>query len=288
MQNNDLSIANQDYARDITEKSGSNFAASFVFLNADKKRAIQAVYAFSRLVDDAVDESASPEEAREKLARWTKELNEAYESTASHPVLKEIGWAQARFNIPKKYFEELLAGVEQDLHKNRYASFEELCQYTYGVASVVGLICMKIFEVEGEEAEEAAILLGRALQLTNILRDVKTDAMSGRIYLPLNDLDKFSLKEEDILKGRTSVRTDSLLMHEIARTEAIYQSAFRLMKKLPRKPLLAAWIMGKVYHQILERLKKNPRLPFKEKVSLSSRQKAGIALKEWARSLFSR
>ncbi len=286
MQNNDLSIENQDYARKVTEKSGSNFAGSFIFLNADKKRAMQAVYAFSRLVDDAVDESGSPEEAKEKLKHWEKELNEAYEAKASDPVMKEIGWSQVRFNIPKKYFDELLKGVEQDLYRNRYQTFDELCQYTYGVASVVGLICMKIFEVEGDDAEEAAILLGRALQLTNILRDVKSDAMCGRIYLPLNDLEKFSLHEEDILQGRASVRTDSLLMSEITLTEAIYASAFRLMKKLPRKPLLAAWIMGKVYQEILIEIKKNPRLPFKEKVSLSSRKKLSIALREWMRSLF--
>ncbi len=279
-------MQNQDHARNITEKSRSNFAASFVFLSADKRRAIEAVYAFSRLVDDAVDESASPEEAKEKLNRWKKELEDAYSGTPSHPIMKEIAWSQLRFNIPKKYFDELVSGVEQDLYRNRYNTFEELCQYTYGVASVVGLICMRIFEVEGDDAEESAVLLGRALQLTNILRDVKSDAVCGRIYLPLNDLEKFNLKEDDILKGRTSVRTDSLLIHEVAITESIYQSAFRLMKKLPRKPLLAAWIMGKVYYQILQQIKKNPRLPFQEKVSLSSFKKGSVLFKEWLRSLF--
>lgn len=286
MQNKPLSIDNQDFARDITQKSASNFAASFVFLNPDKKRAMLAVYAFSRLVDDAVDESGSPEEAKEKLNQWEKELNDSYVAKASHPVMQEIGWAQLRFNIPKKYFDELIKGVEQDLYRNRYQNFDELCQYTYGVASVVGLICMKIFEVEGDDAEEAAILLGRALQLTNIIRDIKSDAMCGRIYLPLQDLDKFSLQEDDILKGRASVRTDSLVLSEITLTEGIYESAFRLMKKLPRKPLLAAWIMGKVYQEILIEIKKNPRLPFKEKVSLPSWKKLIIALREWLRSLF--
>ncbi len=279
-------MQNQDYARNITQKSHSNFAASFVFLSANKRRAIEAVYAFSRIIDDEVDESASPDEAKEKLKRWKKDLDDTYQGRANHPLMKEIGWAQIRFNIPKKYFEELLAGVEQDLYRNRYNNFEELCQYTYGVASVVGLICMKIFEVEGDHAEESAVLLGRALQLTNILRDVKSDAMCGRIYLPLQDLDKFTLKEEEILKGRSSVRSDSLMMYEISRTENIYQAAFRLMKKLPRKPLLAAWIMGKVHHQILQQIKKNPRLPFKEKVSIPSWKKVGIVFKEWTRSLF--
>lgn len=277
---------NQKCVRDITEKSRSNFAASFAFLSPDKRRGIEAVYAFSRLADDAVDESGSPEEAREIIARWKKELDDTYNGNPTHPVMKEIYWAQARFNIPKKYFEELLSGVEKDLDKNRYSSFEELCDYTYGVASVVGLICMKIFEVEGNDAEEAAILLGRALQITNILRDVKSDAMVGRIYLPLKDLHKFSLQEDDILNGLTSVRTDSLILYETSQAENIYQSAFRLMNKLPRKPLLAAWIMGKIYHQILQEIKKNPRLPFNGKVSISKWKKMRIALKEWARSWF--
>lgn len=287
MENSDTQNNYQEYTREITEKSRSNFAASFIFLSADKRRAMDAVYAFSRVIDDAVDESASSDEAKEKLNRWKKELKLAYEGKATHPLMKEIGWAQVRFNIPQKYFEELLSGVEQDLHRNRYHSFEELCDYTYGVASVVGLICMKIFEVEGPQAEEAAILLGRALQITNILRDIKSDAMCGRIYLPLQDIEKFSLTEEDILRGRCSVRTDSLMMHEAALAENTYQSAFRLMKKLPRKPLLAAWIMGKVYYQILQKIKKNPRMPFQKKVCIPHWQKIILILKEWFRSCFS-
>ncbi len=286
MEKQDLHQINQDCVKDIAQKSRSNFAASFIFLSSDKRRAIEAVYAFSRLVDDAVDESASPEEAREKLARWEKELEDTYHGIPFHPVMKEIAWVQARFNIPKKYFEELLEGVEKDLDHHRYTDFEDLCQYTYGVASVVGLICMRIFEVEGDDAEEAAILLGRALQITNILRDIKNDAVRGRIYLPLKDLEKFSLREEDILQAHISVRTDSLVMYEISQVENIYQAAFRLMKKIPRKPLLAAWIMGKIYFQILQKIKKNPRLPFKNEVGLSFLEKVRIALSEWLRSWF--
>ncbi len=202
----------------ITQKSRSNFAASFFFLNSDKKRAIQAVYAFSRLADDAVDESASSSEAKEKLSYWQEVLNEIYGSPSPEPspsrgegessVIYELDWTIKRFSIPKKYFEELLQGVEKDLYANRYQTFEELCDYTYGVASTVGLICMKIFEVEGAEAEESAILLGRALQLTNIVRDIRTDAIRGRIYIPLKDIELFHLTELDFLKGLGSPRMD--------------------------------------------------------------------------------
>lgn len=280
----------------ITQKSGSNFAASFFFLNSDKKRAIQAVYAFSRLADDAVDESASSSEAKEKLSYWQEVLDEIYGSRSPQPspsrgegessVIYELDWTIKRFSIPKKYFEELLQGVEKDLHANRYQTFEELCDYTYGVASTVGLICMKIFEVEGAEAEESAILLGRALQLTNIVRDIRTDAIRGRIYIPLKDIELFHLTELDFLKGLGSPRMDSLVYYEIGQIESIYSKSFQLMKKLPRKPLLAAWMMGKVYYRILQEIKKNPRLPLQRKVKLSKFTKLRIILKEWVRSWF--
>ncbi len=279
----------------ITQKSRSNFAASFFFLNSDKKRAIQAVYAFSRLADDAVDESASSSEAKEKLSYWQAVLDSIYSSSpqpfssygeGESSVIQELDWTIKRFSIPKKYFEELLQGVEKDLHTNRYQTFEELCDYTYGVASTVGLICMKIFEVEGAEAEESAILLGRALQLTNIVRDIRTDAIRGRIYIPLKDIELFHLTELDFLKGLGSPRMDSLVYYEIGQIEAIYSKSFQLMKKLPRKPLLAAWMMGKVYYRILQEIKKNPRLPLQRKVKLSKFTKLRIILKEWMRSWF--
>ncbi len=279
----------------ITQKSRSNFAASFFFLNSDKKRAIQAVYAFSRLADDAVDESASSSEAKEKLSYWQAVLDSIYSSFpqpfSSHgegesSVIQELDWTIKRFSIPKKYFEELLQGVEKDLYANRYQTFEELCDYTYGVASTVGLICMKIFEVEGAEAEKSAILLGRALQLTNIVRDIRTDAIRGRIYIPLKDVELFHLTELDFLKGLGSPRMDSLVYYEIGQIEAIYSKSFQLMKRLPRKPLLAAWMMGKVYYRILQEIKKNPRLPLQRKVKLSKFTKLRIILKEWMRSWF--
>ncbi len=281
-----MMIPSQETSHTITEKSQSNFSSSFFFLSSAKRRAMEAVYAFCRLVDDAVDESASPSEAMEKLKDWSTELEAVYRGKAHYAATKELAWAVSYFSIPKKYFEELILGVGQDLEKTRYQNFEELCSYTYGVASVVGLMCMKIFGVEGEEANQAAILLGRALQLTNVLRDIKKDAISGRIYLPLKDLQYFSVREEEVLQGKQSVRFDSFMYYEIGQTEAVYAEAFRLMKNLPYKPLLAAWVMGKVYYRILQEIKKNPRLPLSKKVSLSKWVKFNILMKEWMRSWF--
>jgi len=268
----------------ITQNSNSNFAGSFFFLPPDQRHGIEAVYAFSRLADDAVDESGSAEEARVKLSDLRHELHLVYHGTPTDPVMKELVAVVREFSIPEKYFEELLLGVEVDLKKQRYQNYEELCDYTYGVASVVGLICMRIFRVNDENAEKAAILLGRALQLTNILRDIKGDAMNGRIYLPQQDLNQFNLKEDDILQAKRSVRFDSLMHFEINRVEKIYEEAFALMKDLPRKPLIAAYIMGKIYYRILKEIKKNPRITLEKKLKLSSLTKIGIVAKEWMRS----
>jgi 15-cis-phytoene synthase len=270
----------------INQKSRSNFFSAFLFLSKDSRRGIEAVYAFCRLVDDVVDESASPQEAHQKLIAWREELEQTYTGSPGPPVMREIAWTVSRFSIPKKYFEDLLDGVEKDLHHHRYEDFDQLCDYAYGVASVVGLMCMKIFEVNGADAERAAILLGRALQLTNILRDIKSDAVRGRIYLPLKDLRLFSITEDEVLKGKTSSKMDSLLYYEIGQVEAIYAESFRLMKSFSRKPLLAAWIMGKVYFRLLQEIKKNPRRPFQEKVNLSKWTKIRIVLREWIRSRY--
>jgi len=272
--------------RKIAHESRSNFRRSFFFLPKDERRGIEAVYAFCRLVDDAVDESASPAEAEQKLSLWREELDLAYVGDPDPAIMREIAWAARRFSIPKSLFEEILKGVEMDLHDNRFEDFQALCDYTYGVASVVGLVCMKIFGVDGEKAEEAAILLGRALQLTNILRDLKSDAVRGRIYLPLKDLRVFSVTEDELLKGKAGPHMDSLLYYEIGQVEAIYAQAFRLMKDLPRRPLLAAWIMGRVYYRILQAIKKNPRRVLREKIQLSKPSKLKIILKEWVKSRF--
>ncbi len=285
--NSQNSNTSQELVQEITAKSKSNFAASFFFLRKDQRRAMEALYAFSREVDDAVDESASPEEGSLKLKFWRHELDLAYENKATHPILQEISWAKDQFHLSKKYFIELFEGVEHDLHKNRYENLKQLLDYTYGVASTVGLLCMSIFEVKGENAEKAAILLGRALQFTNILRDIRSDAIMGRIYLPLSDLKNFSLTEQDILQGHHSVRMDSLMYYEIGQTEALYAEAFRLLKELPHRKVLAAWMMGKMYYRILKEIKKNPRLPLQQKVSLSKFTKFRVLASEVLRSLVS-
>ena len=180
----------QAYCTAYTKKSGSNFYYSFLFLPKAKRDAMYTVYAFCKAVDSAVDEPAAGSDPKEELKRWRDELDAVYSGTPITPIMVSLAYHVKALSIPKAYFEELIKGVEMDLFNNRYVTFDELSLYCYRVASVVGLICLHIFGVTSARAQDYAVALGMAFQLTNILRDVGTDAADSRIYLPLEDLRK--------------------------------------------------------------------------------------------------
>jgi len=274
-------------AEQVTAKSKSNFALSFLFLPKEQRRAITRFYAFSRLVDDAVDDYP-PDEAKERIAFWKEEVRLCFEGTPSHPVTLGLQDSINRFQIPRKYLDLLVEGCEWDLTKNRYQNFEELYQYCYRVAGCIGLVCMKIFGLSGPEAESSAEDLGLALQLTNILRDISEDAERDRLYLPLEDLNRYRLTEAEVMSGKQSPRLFTLLKLMSERAEVNYHRAFTKMRRLPRKPLVAAWIMGRVYFKILEKIRARSYDVYAEKVELSSWTKGRIALGEFSRALFSR
>src|SRR5258706_1045649 len=171
----------------MAESRGTNFSLAFQALPPDQRDDIRAVHAFSRTVDDCVDESADRGRAREELAMWRDEVAACYEGEPTRPATRALRPHLVRFRIPREYLYELIAGVEMDLTQLRYATFEELRRYCYRVASVVGLICLRIFGDEEERGRVYAENLGMALQLTNILRDIGSDLARGRIYLPLPD-----------------------------------------------------------------------------------------------------
>ena len=189
-------------SRKLTKASGSNFYYAFLFLPKPKREAIYAVYAFCRLSDDLVDEAKAGGDPAAALTRWRKELDGYFRDSVGHPVIVAAGQAARRFNIPKTHFEELLNGMEMDLTRARYATFEELYSYCYRVASVVGLICIEIFGYRNPKTREYAERLGIAFQLTNILRDLAVDAERGRIYLPQDELRRIGYSEEDLLAGK--------------------------------------------------------------------------------------
>ena len=194
-----MSAADSSYVKEVARKSGSNFYFSFFSLPKEKRDAISAVYAFCREADDAVDEPGA-RDPRELLTEWRAEIARTYDGHPTLPLTRSLAAAIDRFNLTRTYFEGILNGCEMDLTTLRYATFEALYGYCYHVAGEVGLLCMEIFGYRSERMKEYAVKLGLAFQLTNILRDVGTDAEWGRIYLPQEDLKRFNVSEEWILR----------------------------------------------------------------------------------------
>lgn len=276
-------------SKKITQSSGSNFAASFLFLPKEKKEALTAIYAYCRLSDDCVDCASSIEEGQKKLSDWRKELARCFKEKSQNPVLHDIALTASRFCIPEIYFYQLLDGMQMDLEKNCYASFAELYTYCYHAASVVGLICIEIFEYQNPQSKEYAVNLGIAFQLTNILRDIKTDAERGRVYIPEEDLAKFNLKREDVL-----LMTDwtvlpvekinslkELIDFECNRANYYYKKSRENLDRSDRKNFVAAEMMTAVYHSILKKIKREPFLPFISKIKLSKPEKIFRIFQGW-------
>ncbi len=180
----------QAFCTAYTKESGSNFYYSFLFLPQHRREAMYTIYAFCKIVDSAVDEPAPGSQPLEEVAKWRQEVSETYRGRPTQPVTISLATHLKTFHIPESLLQELISGVEMDLTINRFATFPELYQYCYRVAAVVGLICLKIFQTQSPAAEDYAVNLGLAFQLTNILRDLKGDAELNRIYLPLEDLQR--------------------------------------------------------------------------------------------------
>ncbi len=181
----------------LTNARVTNFYYAFVFLPPEKRLAIEAVYAFARRGDDVVDSGLDPVEAGASLARYRQALNACFAEDSSHlnePELRALAEAIKQFKIPRQPFEDLILGLEMDLNRSRYQTFEELSLYCYRVASTIGLVCVEIFGYQNPRTRDYAVNLGMALQLVNILRDIQRDAQRGRIYLPQEDLDRFGIR----------------------------------------------------------------------------------------------
>lgn len=280
------------YSRRIARESRSNFYLSFFFLPKEKRNGILAVYAFSRLVDDAVDEAPDERAAQDEVRLWRRRLHlcfngsseKAPEPPLSHPLLEELRDTIQRFQMPKKYFLDLLTGVEMDLTKKRYESFEELENYCYHVAGTIGLLCNRLFGLEEERAERYAVLLGTAFQLTNIIRDVGIDLKRGRLYLPRDELARFGVAESDLLERKISENFFELMRFQAGRAEDYFQKAFQALPEEKRRKLLPAEIMTAVYRRILKRLQEENFPVFQKKVSLSKSEKLGLAIRSFIRS----
>ncbi len=247
------------------------------------------IYDFCRYTDDLVDEStAEIELKRTRLASWREEVEACYHGTrmighgASHPILRGLRMVLDHFEIPKEYLLALIDGVEMDLVKTRYETFEELREYCYAVASTVGLISIQVFGYKHEETREYAIQLGYALQLTNILRDVKQDAANGRIYLPREDLRAFGYDEQSLLSAQYDERFISLMQFEVSRARDYYSNARSLLRKDERHALFAAEIMDAIYFRLLHKIERAEYDVFSKRISVSAPHKLLIAFRFWA------
>jgi 15-cis-phytoene synthase len=280
----------QAHCTAYTKKSGSNFYYSFLFLPKAKREAMYTVYAFCKAVDSAVDEPPDGSNPKEELKRWRSELDAVYGGTPTFPITVSLAYHVKALSIPKAYFEELIKGVEMDLFNNRYVTFDELSLYCYRVASVVGLICLHIFGVTSPRAQDYAVDLGMAFQMTNILRDLGVDADQNRIYLPLDDLRTCNYPEKAMLQKMHSPEFKTLMQQEAARAHQYYEKAhavFIALPRLERRALTVAEIMRGVYSRILGKIEQSDYQVFGPRISLSTTHRLAIALSIWLRSRFS-
>ncbi len=244
-----------EYCKQKAAQSGSSFTVSFIFLPKTQREAMTALYAFCREVDDVVDECTDFSVAQTKLNWWKIEVANLYANTPQHPVTKALQPFVGKFNLAQEHFLEIIDGMEMDLKFNRYEDFKQLQLYCYRVASVVGLLSASIFGFKNRKTLKYAHDLGMAFQLTNIIRDVGEDARRGRIYLPLDELRKANVSEEDILQSRESAAVKELIEYQIERAESYYDKALRELPAEDTKQQRTGLIMAAIYRTLLREIK---------------------------------
>jgi phytoene synthase len=272
----------------ITRKSASNLALAFVLLPKPKRDAMSVLYAFCREVDDAADNEAQPVAARRAaLAAWREEVRRACQGTTPDlPVARELLPVISRYHLPFPCFDELIRGVEMDLDIKRYETYEALEQYCYRVASVVGLLSVEIFGYQDPACRDYAVYLGKALQLTNILRDVRTDAERGRIYLPQSELERCKVSQDEILRLEYSGRFEELAAGVAREAKKYYALARQTLPAADRRSMAAAELMGSVYWRLLKKLERRRFDVFgPTPTRLSKGQKILLVLRTWYRVL---
>jgi phytoene synthase len=261
----------------------SNFAPAFWLLPSDRRRALAAVYAFARVVDDAVDETGEaqnrPEEARALLADWRGALVQGDVQRPEHaPLWEELRSALGRFGINKKHLLDLIQGVERDLTQTRYATAADVDVYCDGVASSVGLACLPIFGLTEDRHADFAVALGRAVQWVNILRDVAADARRGRVYLPLDELKRAAVSDADVLAGRDSPGLRGVVKAGAGRARDYFQKAEAALPRSDSKHARPALVMGRLYQGILSKIERGGFNVWAGRVRLSAWDKLRAVL----------
>jgi phytoene synthase len=266
----------------ITRKSGSSFYYTFLFLPEKKKKAMHTVYAFCRITDDIVDTpEATYDEKLKNLEEWKFELENALRNSSRYELLNSLAQTINELNLSTEPFFELIEGVKMDLTKHRYETFDELKLYCYRVASTIGLMSIELFGYKNPLSRDYAYNLGIAMQLTNILRDIKVDAEQDRIYIPKEDLIKFNYPEDDLINYKYNPNFIELMKFECDRAEDYYRKADECFPFDDRKNLAMGKAMEEIYHKILMKIRKNKFNVFTKNNNLSKPQKILITLKNF-------
>jgi 15-cis-phytoene synthase len=272
----------------LTDAAGSNFFYSFLLLPAAKRRSIRDIYAFCRILDDIVDQDHAGRDPYSDLQFWRDELEACFQGYPTTPFGERLTDTIEEFELPRQHFIDLIDGMEMDLRWQSYQTFADLREYCYRVASAVGLICIEIFGYESPRTREYAVNLGLALQLTNILRDLKEDSARGRVYIPLEDLERFGYSEQDLRANVYNAPFVELMKFEHARALSFFKTAAASLPEQDRASLFAAEIMGAIYRELLDEVAAVQFDVFRNKVTISKARRMKIALDIWIKSKLKR
>jgi phytoene synthase len=277
-------VTPDQYCQEKAAASGSSFYYSFLFLPKEKRRAIIALYAFCREVDDVVDECTDEQVARTTLNWWRGQVAEIYGGKPQHPVAIALIPVVVKFNMAQELLLEIIDGMEMDLDQPRYSDFKSLQLYCYRVASVVGLLSVEIFGYTDRQTLKYAHDLGIAFQLTNIIRDVGEDARRNRIYLPMDEMQQFGVTAADILNANETENIHKLMEFQIERAEGFYQQALAQLPAVDRKTQCTGLIMAAIYRATLDEVKASGCHVLKERISLTPLRKLWLAWTTWIKS----
>ncbi|MFN2449474.1 MAG: phytoene/squalene synthase family protein [Candidatus Baltobacteraceae bacterium] len=265
----------------MARREAKNFYWGFISLPHEQRMAIYALYDFARQVDDEVDAAPAPALIPERLAAQRSRVLNAFE--ADDHIMHVLGRAIARYGIPQNELLALIDGVECDLNADRYETWEDLRAYCRLVASAVGRMCVRIFGFTDEAALDRADELGLALQLTNILRDVREDAQMGRVYLPQDELRRFSIDQSRLADGMPGPGWDAFVAFQTARAHDLFAGGYEVLRYIPRRPGACVQTMAGIYEGILRKIERDPQLPFHGRAALSNGEKLRVVVGSWLR-----
>ena len=276
----------QDYVQQKAAASGSSFYYAFLFLPPQRRAAITAFYAFCREVDDVVDEVQDPTVAAQKLHWWQMEVQNSFAGNPQHPVMKALMPLAAEFGITAQHLQDVIAGCQMDLNQTRYLDFAGLQRYCHLVAGVVGEVAARIFGQSQDETTHYAHQLGLAFQLTNIIRDVGEDALRGRIYLPVNELQQFEVSAKDILERRDSAAFQALMAFQYERAQNLYEQALADLPQADWRSQKPGLMMASIYRTLLVEIQAAGFPVLRQRVALTPLRKFWLAWKMQALGRF--